>query len=56
MASENEQVRQSMRLVKNKRLMTKVLASPAVPLVLGFAHLYVIALYLRNPFQKVELN
>ena len=42
--------------LRTSRLLTKAWTSPAVPAALCVAHLYVIALYLRNPFQKVELE
>lgn len=45
-----------LRLARSRRLLTKAWTSPVVPLGLFFAHLYVIALFLRNPFQKVELD
>ena len=40
----------SLRLLTGKRIFTKVWTSPAVPLGLCLAHLYLIALFLRNPF------
>lgn len=36
--------------------MAKVLSNPIIPISLFVGHLYLIALLLRNPLQKVELN
>ena len=51
----NKQVKSPLYHKANTKL-ARVLSSPVVPFSLFVGHLYLIALFLRNPFQKVELN
>ena len=39
-----------------ERRFARIWTSPVVPISLFFGHLYLIALFLRNPFQKVDLD
>ena len=39
-----------------ERTFAKLWTSPLVPVGLFIGHLYLIALFLRNPFQKIDLD
>ncbi|TNV71772.1 hypothetical protein FGO68_gene17134 [Halteria grandinella] len=50
------QQEQSLRFSRFERRFGKVWTSRLVPLSIFVGHLYLIALFLRNPFQKVDLD
>ncbi|TNV71770.1 hypothetical protein FGO68_gene12220 [Halteria grandinella] len=56
MRDPKQQQEQSLRFSRFERRFGKVWTSRLVPLSIFVGHLYLIALFLRNPFQKVDLD
>ena len=46
----------NLKFSRFERRFAKLWTNPIVPIGLFFGHLYLIALFLRNPFQKVDLD
>ena len=46
----------SLQFSRFERRFARIWGNPIVPIGIFFGHLYLIALFLRNPFQKVDLD